>query len=96
MKVEIKPSTQKDKKLMAIFYDDDGKKKKTTHFGAKGMSDFTIHKDKERKQRYLDRHKKRENWNDYMSAGALSRWILWNKPTLKASIADYKKRFELK
>jgi len=96
MKVEIKPSTQKDKKLMAIFYDDDGKKKKTTHFGAKGMSDFTIHKDKERKQRYLDRHRKRENWNDYMSAGALSRWVLWNKPTLKASIADYKKRFKLK
>ena len=96
MKVEIKPSTQKDKKFMAIFYDDDGKKKKTTHFGAKGMSDFTIHKDKERKERYLDRHRKRENWNSFMTAGSLSRWILWNKPTLKASISDYKKRFSLK
>jgi len=96
MKVEIKPSTQKDKKLMAIFYDDNGKKIKTTHFGAKGMSDYTIHKDKERKERYLDRHRKRENWNDYMTAGSLSRWILWNKPTLKASIVDYKKRFKLK
>lgn len=96
MKVEIKPSTQKDKKFMAIFYDDDGKKKKTTHFGAKGMSDFTIHKDKQRKERYLDRHRKRENWNSFMTAGSLSRWILWNKPTLKASISDYKKRFSLK
>lgn len=96
MKVEIKPSTQKDKKFMAIFYDDDRKKKKTTHFGAKGMSDFTIHKDKQRKERYLDRHRKRENWNSFMTAGALSRWILWNKPTLKASISDYKKRFKLK
>jgi len=96
MKVEIKPSTQKTKKLMAIFYDDNGKKIKTTSFGATNFSDFTIHKDKERKERYLDRHRKRENWNDYMSAGALSRWILWNKPTLKASIADYKKRFKLK
>jgi len=95
MKVIIKPSTQKDKKLMAIFYDGD-KKVKTTHFGAKGMSDFTIHKDKERKERYLDRHRKRENWNSFMTAGSLSRWILWNKPTLKASIADYKKRFKLK
>jgi hypothetical protein len=95
MKVIIKPSTQKDKKLMAIFYDDD-KKVKTTHFGAKGMSDFTKHKDKERKERYLDRHRKRENWNSFMTAGSLSRWILWNKPTLKASIADYKKRFKLK
>jgi hypothetical protein len=96
MKVEIKPSTQKTKKLMAIFYDDNGKKIKTVHFGAKGMSDFTIHKDKERKERYLDRHRKRENWNEPMTAGALSRWILWNKPTLKASITDYKKRFKLK
>ena len=96
MKVEIKPSTQKTKKLMAIFYDDNGKKIKTTHFGSAGMSDYTIHKDKERKQRYLDRHRKRENWNDPMTAGALSRWLLWNLPTLKASIADYKKRFKLK
>lgn len=96
MKVEIKPSTQKTKKLMAIFYDDNGKKIKTTHFGSAGMSDFTIHKDKERKERYLDRHRKRENWNAPMTAGALSRWILWNKPTLQGSIRDYKKRFKLK
>ena len=31
-----------------------------------------------------------------MSPGALSRWILWNKPTLKASIADFKKRFTMR
>lgn len=96
MKVEIKPSTQKTKKLMAIFYDDNGKKIKTTHFGSAGMSDFTIHKDKQRKERYLDRHRKRENWNDPMTAGSLSRWILWNKPTLQGSIRDYKKRFKFK
>ena len=88
--VNIKPSTRKDKKLMAIF--EDGTK---THFGAKGMSDFTIHGDDDRKQRYLNRHMKNENWNDYKSAGSLSRWILWNKPTITASIADYKRRFKL-
>jgi len=95
MRVEIKPSTSKGKKYMAIFYDGD-KKVKTTHFGASGMSDFTKHKDEERKQRYLDRHRARENWNDKFSAGALSKFILWNKPTLSASIADYKKHFNLK
>ena len=94
MKVEIKPSTNQDKKLMAIFYDE-GRKVKTTHFGAKGMSDYTIHKDDERKERYLNRHRKRENWDDYMTAGSLSRWILWNKPTLASSISDYKRRFKL-
>lgn len=78
---------------MAIFYQD-GKKIKTTHFGAAGMSDYTKHKDKSRKKRYMNRHRTRENWNNPMTAGALSRWILWNKPTLKASIDDYKKKFK--
>ena len=64
-------------------------------FGAQGYSDFTIHKDEERKQRYLDRHKANENWNKPDTPGALSRWILWNKPTLKESIDDFKKRFNL-
>ena len=94
MKVVIKKSTQPKKKYMAVFTDN-GKKVKTTHFGSAGMSDFTKNKDEERKKRYLDRHRKNENWNDKFSAGALSRWILWNKPTLRASIADYKRRFKL-
>ena len=94
MKVVIKKSTQPKKKLMAVFTEN-GKKVKTTHFGSAGMSDFTKNKDEERKKRYLDRHRKNENWNDYKSAGSLSRYILWNKPTLRASIADYKRRFKL-
>tara|TARA_R110000744_G_scaffold173649_2_gene292389 strand:- start:380 stop:667 length:288 start_codon:yes stop_codon:yes gene_type:complete len=94
MKVVIKKSTQDKKKYMAIFTDN-GKKIKSTHFGSAGMSDFTKNKDEERKKRYLNRHRKNENWNDKFSAGALSRWVLWNKPTLTASIADYKRRFKL-
>ncbi len=31
---------------------------KKAYFGAAGMSDFTIHKDEQRKQRYINRHKK--------------------------------------
>ena len=92
--IVIKSSTNQSKKLMAIFYKDNIKIK-TIHFGARGMSDYTIHKDDKRKQRYISRHTKRENWNDPMTAGALSRWILWNKPTLRESIEDYKKKFKL-
>lgn len=95
-KVVIKPSTNSEKKKMAIFYDKDGNKLKTTHFGAAGMSDYTKHKDPERKQRYLTRHKKRENWNDFTSAGSLSRYILWGEPTLQKSIDKYKHKFNLK
>lgn len=94
--VKITKSTRSDKKLMAIFRDCKTERTKTIHFGAAGMSDFTKHKDPERKQRYINRHKSNENWKDPTTAGSLSRWILWNKPTLSASIADYKKRFKFK
>lgn len=91
-KVTIKKSTNPKKKYMAVFYEN-GKKIKTTHFGCAGMSDYTKHKDPARKQRYMNRHKATEHWQKPMTAGSLSRYILWNKPTLRASISDYKKRF---
>jgi hypothetical protein len=94
MKVIIKKSSNPKKKYMATFKKY-GKKVKTTHFGAAGMSDYTRHKDKKRKQRYLTRHKKREDWNNYMSAGSLSRYILWGEPSLRKGILKYKKRFNL-
>ena len=96
MYVKIEKSTSKTKKFKATFYDKDKKKIRSIQFGAKGYSDYTIHKDDERKKRYINRHKKNENWNDPMTAGTLSKYILWNKPTLQGSIADYKKRFNLK
>jgi len=99
-------SDEKGKKYEAIFRDKEcpckasekpecGRKETKVSFGAKGMSDYTIHKDDERKERYLKRHEKNEDWSDYKSKGALSRWLLWNKKTLKASIEDFKKRFHL-
>jgi hypothetical protein len=84
----IKPSTRAEKKLMATF--DDGT---TTHFGQRGAGDFTTTGDEEKKANYLKRHKVNENWNDPKSAGALARFVLWNKPTREASIQDYKRRF---
>lgn len=93
--VVIKKSTKPEKKLMAIFKLENGKTK-TTHFGSAGMSDYTIHKDDERKKQYLARHKKNENWNAPMTAGALSRYILWNKKSKAASISNYKNKFNLK
>ena len=96
MYVNIKPSTSSGKKMMAIFYDEAKKKVRTTHFGASGYEDYTGHQDLVRKQNYLARHDKTERWNDYMTAGSLSRWILWNRPTLTASIDNYIGRFKLK
>ena len=63
-------------------------------FGAKGYSDFTQHKDPARKQRYLNRHKARENWNDPTTAGSLSKNVLWNKQSITASVKDMDKQFK--
>lgn len=82
----IKRSPKKDKKFRASFSDGTH-----TDFGAKNYEDYTIHKDPKRKERYIARHKSRENWKNLKSPGALSRYILWNKPSLRASITDYKK-----
>lgn len=91
----IRPSHKKDKKWDATFVYADGHTK-TVPFGAKGMSDYTKHKNKTRKQRYLNRHSGMgEHWNKPDTAGALSRWVLWNKPTFRASVSDFKKRFHL-
>ena len=97
--ISVKPATDSKHKLTAIF-DIDGNKK-TIHFGAKGYNDYTIYskKDKklaeEKKQAYISRHDVNEDFNKPDSAGALSRWILWNKPTVESSIKDFKKKFNL-
>ena len=58
------------------------------HFGRKGYSDFTIHKDPERMKRYLTRHRKRENWtrSGAKTAGFWSRWLLWSEPNFQAAL----------
>lgn len=93
--ISIKKDTDKKHKLVATFKNKETGRTKTTHFGAVGYDDFTKTKDEEQKKRYLARHKKNENWTDPTTAGSLSKYILWNKPTVKASIADYKKHFKL-
>jgi hypothetical protein len=62
-------------------------------FGAKGYSDYTIHKDPVRKARYIIRHRLRENWRNPKTAGFWSRWLLWEKPTLRQASNEIKKRF---
>lgn len=84
-------STRKGKKYM-VKVDD-----KIVHFGAEGYSDYTKHKDSDRKKRYIQRHKSRENWgkSGIKTAGFWSRWLLWGEPTLKASISEIERRFNV-
>ena len=81
---------------MAVFYDKDKKKVKTTHFGDNRYESFEEHKDESRKASYISRHSANEDWNDSMSAGSLSRYILWEYKNVDTAIKEYMKRFGLK
>jgi hypothetical protein len=65
-------------------------------FGATGYSDYTLSKNKQKRDAYIARHKVRENWNNPFTAGFWSRWILWNKPSLMGSIKDLAKKMNIK
>lgn len=90
--MKLTRSTDGVHKYIAEF--DDGTK---TRFGAVGYDDYTKTHDKDQRLRYLTRHGRgKENWRDYKSAGALSRWILWGDSTsIETNLAAYKRRFNL-
>ena len=96
----VLPSTQLTKKLMAVFRDDDGKNK-TVHFGSSYHLDFIKYSALsptlafKKKASYISRHGATEDWSDPTTAGTLSRYLLWEKPTLKDALATYKRRFKV-
>lgn len=94
--ISVTPSDKPDKKLHVKLESESGREK-NLHIGSKGMDDFTKTKDEEQKARYIERHRAREDWklSGLMTAGFWSKHLLWNKPTLRASIADVKERFDI-
>jgi hypothetical protein len=91
--ITIRKSRKTEKKYDAVF--EKNGRQKVVPFGAARMSNYTKHKNATRKQRYMRRHMKREHWRNPDTPGSLSRWILWNKPSFRDSVADYKQRFGL-
>ncbi len=87
----LSKSPRADKKYRVILPNNE-----RVDFGATGYEDYTTHKDPNRKERYLLRHAKNENWNDPFSAGFWSRWLLWNKPSLEESIEDIEGMLKIK
>ena len=69
---------------------------KNVHFGAMGYEDYSTHKDEKRKASYLARHRTKEDWtlSGVDTAGFWARHLLWNEPSLGASVADINKRFK--
>ena len=86
--VIIKKSKNPKKKYDAILNG-----KKTVSFGSSQYSDFTKHKDEDRKRNYIARHKPNQDWKDHTTAGFWAKNFLWNKPTIEASVRDTNQKF---
>ena len=96
-RVEVSKSDRAGKKYkIVLVYDDD--RTKTIHIGSAEHSDYTEHKDPERKSRYISRHKAREDWtkSGIATAGYWAKHLLWNQPSLSASIKDIGTHHNLK
>ncbi len=93
--VKLKPSTRKNKKWSIELLNH---KNSTIHFGAANYSDYTIHGNARRRDGYLARHAKREDWtiDGVATAGFWSRWLLWNKTSLEAAKASIEAEFNIK
>lgn len=98
----IKNSTKDDKRYVAKFCMCDefdkckGKNTKIVHFGQKGGQTYIDEGKPAKREAYLARHKVNENWNDPLSAGSLSRFILWGQSTsIAKNISSFRKRFNL-
>ena len=91
MIVEISKSNKSDKKLKAVINDN-----KTIHVGSSSHSDFTKHNDPKRKDRYINRHKERENWtkSGVDTAGFYSKHILWGEKTIEKSIDKLNNKYK--
>lgn len=98
--VKMTKATDGKHKYAVELLNTESKRTKTIKFGAAGMKDFTLYQ-KEGKQEaekhkaaYIARHSKTEDWSKsgVDTAGWWSRWVLWNLPSVSASLADAKKR----
>lgn len=92
---KITKSDRPNKKYKVIIYEN-GIKRKTIYFGASGYKDFIQYSRidtnlaNKRKRLYYNRHKKKEDFTNFFTAGFWSAKILWNLPTLEASIRSIK------
>ncbi len=89
------PSRTRGKKF-DIYVRTDGGGMKRVSFGAVGYSDYTIHKDKARRERYRSRHRN-DRITDPTAPGFWSWWVLWGESTdPKKALAQTKRKFNLK
>ena len=66
------------------------KDRKKISFGSKNSNTYLEGATEQKKDAYIARHRVNESFTT-VSAGALSRWILWSSRTLAGGIKNFKK-----
>jgi len=85
------PSPRQNKKYRIIVKNPD----RVIDFGLKGSQTYVDHGDKTKRQNYLSRHRKREDWTQ-LNPGSASRFILWGESRdIKKNLEDYIDYFDL-
>ena len=81
MDVLISSSLKTNKRLKAEF------KTKAVHFGQAGGNTCIDHQNGQYKKAWIARHKVRGSFSNLQTASALAKGALWNKATMKSSMA---------
>ncbi len=99
--IDVKKSNRKNKKWVAEFCLCEKcskckpNERKMVHFGAEGMDDYTITKDKEQRDRYRSRAVAGKDAKP-TTASALAYHLLWGDSTsLKENIKSFKRKYNL-
>lgn len=91
--INIVKSWKPDKKFVALF-EVDGRSH-NVHFGSATSQTYVEGADDLKKANYLKRHAVRENWDNPITPGSLSKHILWSEPDINDAIKAFKKKFNL-
>jgi len=69
---------------------------KTINFGSSQHENYIIHKDKDRRKRYIERHQKREDWTikGIKTPGFFSYHLLWTEPTIEGAIDRLQRKYK--
>lgn len=95
--IDIVDSPRQNKRFRAIFRRENGR---TFHrdFGSPGATTFADIADPQKRAAYLARHGAAaagQDWNRPDTPGALSRWILWERPNMQQAVNMFRQRFGL-
>lgn len=86
----LRKSNKKGKRFEIIMGDH------SHHFGSDVGKTFIDGRSQKEKEAWIARHKNDKNWDNKHSGIFFSRFLLWNKPSLKEAIKDYEKKHSIR